>query len=142
MASPPSRHPSHGRSPSSAENERNQNASARTPPSSCAVVYTAVDYSLRFVWDLEKSAANRLLRGFDFEFATLVFDGPTLERDDLRRDYGERRVITIGIADGLAVTVVYTDRAGSDGEIVRRIISARPSNRYERKAFSEAGSPA
>jgi uncharacterized DUF497 family protein len=37
--------------------------------------------------------------------------------------------------------VVYTDRAGSDGEIVRRIISARPSNRHERQAFSEAGSP-
>jgi uncharacterized DUF497 family protein len=97
---------------------------------------------LRFVWDLEKSAANRLLRGFDFWFATPVFDRPTLERDDLRRDYGERRVIAIGIADGLTLTVIYTDRAGSDGEIVRRIISARPSNRYERKTFSEAGNPA
>ena len=73
--------------------------------------------------------------------ATLVFDGPTLERDDLRRDYGERRVLAIGITDGLALTVVYTDRAGSDGEIVRRILSARPSNRHERQAFSQAGSP-
>jgi len=93
---------------------------------------------LRFIWDLEKSAATRLSRGFDFEFATLVFDGPTLERDDLRRDYGERRVIAIGIADGLALTVIYTDRAGSGGEIIRRIISARPSNRREREAYSEA----
>ena len=76
------------------------------------------------------------------EFATLSFDGPTLERGDLRRDYGERRVIVIGIADGLALTVIYTDRAGSDGEIVRRIISARLSNRDERKAYSEAGSQA
>ncbi len=97
---------------------------------------------MRFVWDLRKSAANQLLRGFDFEFATLVSDGPTQERDDLRRDHGERRVIAIGMADGLALTVVYTDRAGSDGEIVRRIISARLSNRHERKSYSEAGSPA
>ncbi len=97
---------------------------------------------MHFIWDPRKSAANQLLRGFDFEFATLVFDGPTLERDDLRRNHGERRVIAIGMADGLALTVVYTDRAGNDGEIVRRIISARPSNRNERKAFSEAGSPA
>ena len=97
---------------------------------------------MRFNWDLEKSAGNRFSRGFDFEFATLIFDGPTLERDDLRRDYGERRVIAIGIADGLALTVVYTDRAGNDGEIVRRIISARLSNRHERKAFAEAGGPA
>jgi len=93
---------------------------------------------LRFIWDLEKSAANRSARGFDFEFATLIFDGPTLERDDLRRDYGERRVIAIGIADGLALTVIYTDRAGSGGEIIRRIISARLSNRREREAYSEA----
>jgi len=97
---------------------------------------------LRFVWDPRKSDANRLLRGFDFEFATLVFDGPTLERDDLRRDHGERRVIAIGMADGLALTVVYTGRAGSDGEIVHRIISARLSNRHERKSYSEAVGPA
>jgi len=141
LASPPSRYLLHERSLSGAANERNRNASARTPPWSCAFAYTAVNFYLRFVWDLEKSAANRLLRGFDFGFATLVFDGLTLERDDLRRDYAERRVIAIGRADGLALTVVYTDRAGSDGEIVRRIISARPSNRHERQAFSEASSP-
>jgi hypothetical protein len=61
---------------------------------------------LRFDWDHEKSAANQLLRGFDFGFATLVFEGPTFERDDLRRDYGERRVISIGTADGVALTVI------------------------------------
>ncbi len=108
----------------------------------CAIAYTFVGSPLHFDWDRKKSATNRPIRGFDFRFATLIFDGPTLERDDLRRDYGERRVIAIGIADGLALTVIYTDRAGSDGEFVRRIISARPSNRHERKAFSEAGNPA
>jgi hypothetical protein len=33
----------------------------------------------------------------DFEFATLVFEGPTLEREDNRRDYGEKRVVAIGL---------------------------------------------
>ncbi len=42
-----------------------------------------------FEWDPEKSEANLRERGFDFEFATLVFDGTTLERPDRRRDYGE-----------------------------------------------------
>ena len=46
-----------------------------------------------FSWDERKSAANLAERGFDFEFASLVFAGPTLEREDTRRDYGERRVI-------------------------------------------------
>jgi hypothetical protein len=93
---------------------------------------------VRFGWDRRKSARNLRERAFDFAFATLVFDGPTLERDDTRRDYGERRVIAIGLAQGLALTVVYTDRAGTGGDVVRRIISARSSNQREREAYFEA----
>lgn len=93
---------------------------------------------MRFGWDRRKSARNLRERAFDFAFATLVFDGPTLERDDTRRDYGERRVIAIGLAQGFALTVVYTDRAGTGGDVVRRIISARSSNQREREAYFEA----
>jgi len=92
---------------------------------------------VRFAWDLRKSAENLRVRDFDFEFATLVFDGPTLERQDQRRDYGEDRVIAIGLAQGIALTVVYTDRVEGGG-LVRRIISARMSNRRERQAYFEA----
>ncbi len=92
---------------------------------------------MRFAWDRSKSAQNLRDRGFDFEFATLVFEGPTLEREDTRQDYGERRVIAIGLAQGIALTVVFTDRA-EVGEVVRRIISARVSNRHERQAYFEA----
>ena len=89
---------------------------------------------MRFGWDRRKSARNLRERAFDFAFATLVFDGPTLERHDTRRDYGEQRVIAIGLADGFLLTVVYTDRAEA-GEVVRRIVSARQSNRRERQAY-------
>jgi len=87
-----------------------------------------------FAWDPEKSARNLQVRRIDFEFATLIFDGPTLERDDERIDYGERRVTAIGVADDLYLTVVYTDRAEPSG-IVRRIISARRSSKNERQAY-------
>ena len=93
---------------------------------------------MRFLWDRQKSEVDFTKRGFDFAFATLVFDGPTVERTDDRQDYGEKRVTALGIADGIPLTVVYTDRAEGGGEVVRRIISARVSNRRERKAFSEA----
>ena len=63
---------------------------------------------------------------------------PRWSANDTRRDYGERRVIAIGFAQGLALTVVYTDRAGTGGGVVRRIISARLSNRREREAYFEA----
>lgn len=92
---------------------------------------------MRFAWDLRKSEENLRVRGFDFEFATLVFEGPTLERQDQRRDYGEQRVVAIGLAQGNALTVVYTDRAEA-GVVVRRIISARMSDRRERQAYFQA----
>ena len=93
---------------------------------------------MRFSWDARKSNRNLRERGFDFEFATQIFDGATLERIDSRRDYGERRVIALGIAQDVALTVVYTDRVDADGEIDRRIISARKGNRREREAYKKA----
>jgi hypothetical protein len=93
---------------------------------------------VRFSWDSRKSEANLAERGFDFEFATLIFESSTLERLDGRRDYGEKRVLAVGIAQGIHLTVAYTDRHVLDQDIERRIISARRSNRRERKAYSEA----
>jgi uncharacterized DUF497 family protein len=90
-----------------------------------------------FSWDPKKSEANLLERGFDFEFASLIFDGPTLERPDDRKHYGEKRVVAIGLAQGFHLTVAYTDRLEADREVERRFISARRSNRRERKAYSE-----
>lgn len=100
-------------------------------------IYGCMLGQVRFAWDQRKSGENLRIRGFDFEFATLVFDATTLEREDQRRDYGEKRVIAIGLAQGIALTVVYTDRPEAGG-MVRRIISARLSNRRERQAFFEA----
>ena len=76
-------------------------------------------------------------RGFDFAFAAAVFAGPTLERIDTRQDYGEIRRIALGIADGIPLAVVYTDRAEA-GDVVRRIISARVSSRRERQAYRKS----
>jgi uncharacterized DUF497 family protein len=90
---------------------------------------------MEFSWDSAKSGENLRLRGFDFELASRIFHGPTLEREDRRQDYGERRVLAIGLAGGLEFTVVYTDRDRLTGGIERRIISARRSNRDERKAY-------
>jgi uncharacterized DUF497 family protein len=86
-----------------------------------------------FEWDEAKSEANLRERGFDFAYAALIFDGSTLEWDDVRRDYGERRIQAIGQVDEDVLFVVYTWRGA-----VRRIISARLANRRERDAYREA----
>jgi uncharacterized protein len=45
-----------------------------------------------FEWDPAKSEATFRSRGFDFAFAAYVFlDPDRIEREDVRRDYGERR---------------------------------------------------
>ena len=92
---------------------------------------------MEFVWDPAKSEANLQARGFDFAFASLIFSGPILEVEDTRRDYGERRLVAIGLADGFHLSVVYTDRRAKE-RVVRRIISARRSNRRERQAYDAA----
>ena len=46
-------------------------------------------------------------------------------------------MVAIGQADGIPLTVVYTDRR-EDGFVTRRIISARRSNRRERTVYAEA----
>lgn len=92
---------------------------------------------MTFSWDPAKSEANVRERGFDFEFASLIFDGPTLEQEDRRQDYRERRVVAIGRVEGVELTVVYTDRQNAAGEPERRIISARRSNYHERQTYHE-----
>ena len=89
---------------------------------------------MRLNGDPEKSGRNLAERAFDFAFAAASFAGPTLERIDTRQDYGEVRRIALGIADGISLTVVFTDRAEA-GDVVRRIISARVSSRRERQAY-------
>jgi len=63
----------------------------------------------------------------------LIFAGPVLSLIDMRSDYGERRIISLGLIRGLiAVVVVHTERDGRT-----RIISARLANRRERKPYDE-----
>ena len=93
---------------------------------------------MRFTWDPRKNARNFAERGFDFAFAAAIFTGPTVERADARRDYGESRRVAIGQIASIVLTVVYTDRAAPDGTSERRIISARVSKRRERKIYQQA----
>lgn len=91
---------------------------------------------MRFTWDPRKSEETLLLRKFDFAFAVRIFEGFVVHHPDLRRDYGELRIIATGVADGIEMTVVYTERSNESGEVERRIISARRSNKRERRVYA------
>ena len=84
-----------------------------------------------FEWDERKSRENLAERGIDFQKGVQVFRDPfRKEGEDTRRDYGETRMKTIGIVDGVELTVVYTFR----GENIR-IISVRRASRHERRIY-------
>lgn len=86
-----------------------------------------------FEWDDAKSEANLRERGFGFAYASLIFDRPTVEWEDQRREYGEQRICALGQVEKNVLFVVYTWRSD-----VRRIISARPAKRRERDAYRKA----
>ena len=86
---------------------------------------------MNYVWDRRKGLSNLTRHGIAFEDAIRIFDGPTLEKVDDRFDYREIRVYAIGVANGLEVTVIYTDVFESE----RRIISAWRAERHERAAY-------
>jgi len=83
-----------------------------------------------FEWDEKKRAANRVKHGVDFEAARLIFDGATITGADTRHDYGEPRFGSYGMANGVLLFVVYTERGNS-----RRIISARKAGTDEKKFY-------
>lgn len=83
-----------------------------------------------FEWDEQKSAWTLKNRGFDFAFASRIFEAPVLERLDARSEYGESRVQAIGAVEQDVLFVVYTNRDG-----LRRIISARRANKRERELW-------
>jgi len=69
-------------------------------------------------------------RNIDFADAASVFEGPTFEFEDERKDYGEARTICIGFLRGRMVVLVYSTRGAG-----RRIISMRKANEREQKIY-------
>ncbi len=60
---------------------------------------------MRISFDPTKRDRTLRDRGLDFADAALVFEGTTVEIDDVRKDYGERRVICFGMLNGRLVVV-------------------------------------
>jgi len=86
-----------------------------------------------FEWDDRKAAANYARHRVTFEDARLAFeDTYAIAREDIRQDYGEPRVILLGMTEDRLLHVAYTVR----GERVR-IISARLAEPRERRRYHE-----
>ena len=85
-----------------------------------------------YEWDEDKSEQNLARHGLSFEDAETVFSGPCVTFEDDRFDYGETRLITLGVLEGRVVVMVHTPRGENT-----RIISMRKANARERKIYEK-----
>ena len=92
---------------------------------------------MRWTWDPEKAARNRVKHGLSFETASLVFDDPfQASKPDPHPEFD--RWHTIGLVGSVLLLVVHTwpEKSG-EGEPEGRIITARKATAHERKAYEE-----
>ena len=82
---------------------------------------------MRVTFDPAKRAKTLAERGLDFEDAAAVFQGTTVEIEDTRRNYGEKRIICYGLLAGRLVVIGYTPRDDS-----RHVFSMRKANDREK----------
>jgi uncharacterized protein len=88
---------------------------------------------MKFEWDQQKNEVNIVKHGLDFADAYRIFRLPLRISLDNRQDYGEDRLIGLGMLDGRIVVVVFTEL---DEETIR-IISLRKALPYERKRYEQ-----
>ncbi len=89
---------------------------------------------MRFIWDEAKRRTNLRDHEIDFIDAERVFAGLTATFEDDRVSYDERRFVTLGLLDGVPVSIVHTE---SDEEI--RVISFRRATTHEEEILFARG---
>jgi uncharacterized DUF497 family protein len=83
-------------------------------------------------WDEPKRQRNIKDHGLDFEGADAIWDNFTVTREDIREDYGEKRLVTFGILGGEIVVLVHTER---DNEM--HVTSLRKAEKHEAHYYFE-----
>jgi uncharacterized protein len=81
---------------------------------------------MRFSWDERKRRLNLKEHGLDFVDAPRVFEGPTFTFEDDRFAYDEQRLVTLGLLEGLVVSLVHTETPSRI-----HVISFRKATRHE-----------
>lgn len=92
---------------------------------------------MRITFDPAKRERTLRGRNLDFTEAVEVFSGPTIDIPDLRRDYGEARIMTVGHLRGRMMIVIWTQRGDARHVISMRKANDREKTRYGRRLAEE-----
>lgn len=85
---------------------------------------------MKIGYDPSKREKTLRERGLDFKDAAHVFEGDVIDIPDVRKEYGEERINTVGSLRGRVVIVCWTQRGDE-----RRIISMRKANEREQASY-------
>ena len=86
--------------------------------------------TVKFTWNESKRQANIVKHGLDFIDAERVFAGPMVLFEDDRVDYGEQRMIGIGLLDTVVVLIVHVE-----DDMTIHIISMRRADSNEADTY-------
>jgi uncharacterized DUF497 family protein len=64
---------------------------------------------IKFTWSETKRTSNLRAHGLDFASAARVFAGFTFTFEDDRFDYSEERFVSLGLLEGIPVSLVHTE---------------------------------
>ena len=87
---------------------------------------------MEITFDSVKRSRTLAERGLDFADAAEVFAGLTVDIVDMRKAYGEERVVSVGLLRGRMVVIGWTARDGS-----RRVFSMRKANEREQERYGQ-----
>jgi uncharacterized protein len=85
-------------------------------------------------FDPAKNERNLADRGLPFTLVDQLDWSSAVIEEDVRKNYGERRYLALGLIDGRLHAVVFTPRAGKVHVISLRKANPREVRDYEQKA--------
>ena len=86
---------------------------------------------MAITFDPAKRERTLAERNLDFADAVAVFEGPLLQFEDERFDYGETRMVAVGYLHERMMIVIWTPR-GAD----RHVFSMRKANDREQRRYA------
>ena len=92
---------------------------------------------VEFEWDTVKAAKNLEKHGVSFDEAASSFSDPDIIMGhDLSHSKAEDRYVAVAKSErGQVLVTIFTIRRVHDSQKIHRIISSRPANQKERKAY-------
>ena len=88
---------------------------------------------MKFEWDENKNQINWQKHGFNFNDAKEFFANEFWAYEDVRQDYGEKRMIGYGFVRDRLMAVAYTNRHPN----ICRLISFRRANSREEALYEK-----